>query len=211
MPLDLDEILAPHRTAVLLLDLQRALVGDLATQHLVAPIVRERDVLGRAAQLVQSARAAGARVVHCTCEFRPDLAGTSGNCSVLAAAVRNPEPLLQGSPGAEVIPELGPERADLVVSRLHGVSPFGGTELDALLRNLGIRTVVAAGVSVNIGVVGMCIEAVNLGYQVVLAADAVAGHPPEYADAMIEHTLRFLATVQTVDQITARWHARASA
>ena len=38
------------------------------------------------------------------------------------------------------------------------ISPFHGTELDAILRNLGVRTVVATGVSVNVGVLGMTIE-----------------------------------------------------
>ena len=205
MPLDLDTILAPAHTAILLVDLQRALIGDLATSHAVAPIAAERGVIPNATRLVRALRAGGGRVVHCTAEFRPDLAGSQGNCPVLAAAVRNAEPLFVGSPGAEVIPELGPEPADLVVPRLHGLTPFTGTELDALLRNLGVTTVVVAGVSVNIGVVGTCIEAVNLGYQVAVARDAVAGAPPEYADAMLDNTIALLATMQTTDQLVARW------
>ena len=41
-----------------------------------------------------------------------------------------------------------------MVSRLHGMTPFTSTSLDQILRNLGIRTVVATGVSVNLGVIG---------------------------------------------------------
>ena len=40
-----------------------------------------------------------------------------------------------------------------------------------------MTTVVATGVSVNLGVLGLAIEACNLGYQVVVPRDAVAGHP----------------------------------
>ena len=210
MPLDLDEILDPARTAILLVDLQRGLIGDLATSHLVAPIAAERGLLGNAERLVTTGRAAGARVVHCTAEFRPDLAGSQRNCPVLAAALKHPEPLLQGSPGAEVIPELGPEPADLVVPRLHGLTPFTGTELDPLLRNLGIRTVIAAGVSVNVGIVGTCIEAVNLGYQVVVATDAVAGYPADYGDAVLANTIGLLSTLLTVDDVVSRWKGLAS-
>ena len=43
---------------------------------------------------------------------------------------------------------------DIVVSRLHGMTPFTSTSLDQILRNLGIRTVIATGVSVNLGVMG---------------------------------------------------------
>jgi nicotinamidase-related amidase len=205
VPFDLDDVLDPTRTAILLVDLQRALIGDLATNHLVAPVAEERGLLANVERLVTTGRAAGARVVHCTAEFRPDLAGSQRNSPVLAAALKNAAPLFQGSPGAEVIPALGPEPADLVVPRLHGLTPFTGTELDPLLRNLGIRTVVVAGVSVNVGVVGTCIEAVNFGYQVVVATDAVAGYPADYGDAVLANTIAFLGTLVTTDDVVTRW------
>ena len=41
---------------------------------------------------------------------------------------------------------------DLVLPRLHGLSPFQGTELDSILRNLGVRTIVGVGVSVNVAI-----------------------------------------------------------
>ena len=50
-----------------------------------------------------------------------------------------------GTAGATVLPELGPEPNDLVLSRWHGIGPMGGTDLDAILRNLGVSTVVAVG------------------------------------------------------------------
>jgi nicotinamidase-related amidase len=173
----------------------------------VKPIFEERGILARVERLVRAGRAAGARIVHCTAEFRPDLAGTQRNCPVLAAALKQPEHLFRGSPGAEVIPALGPEAEDLVVPRLHGLTAFAGTELDPLLRNLGTRTVLVAGVSVNVGVTGTVLEAANLGYQVVVAADTVAGHPAEYADAVVRHTLGLLATVTTSDEVIDRWRA----
>ena len=64
--------------------------------------------------------------------------------------------------------------------------PFHGTELDQLLRNLGVRTVVATGVSVNVGITGLTIEAVNCGYQVVIPREAVTGTPDEYVDAVFD-------------------------
>jgi nicotinamidase-related amidase len=93
-----------------------------------------------------------------------------------------------GTPAAELIADLGPEPGDLVSARLHGVSPFTGTDLDTWLRNLGVETVVATGVSVNLGVLGLAIEAVNLGYRVVIPRDTVAGIPHAYADALLENT-----------------------
>ena len=99
------------------------------------------------------------------------------NCQLVAAVLRNPDHLLAGTAATELIAGLGPEPEDLVSTRLHGVSPFTGTSLDTWLRNLGVRTVVATGVSVNLGVLGLAIEAVNLGYRVVVPRDTVAGIP----------------------------------
>jgi nicotinamidase-related amidase len=70
---------------------------------------------------------------------------------------------------------------------------------------MGITTVVATGNSVNIGVLGLVISAVDLGYQVVVPRDAVAGVPKEYADAVIDNTFAMLATVCTTDDLVAAW------
>jgi nicotinamidase-related amidase len=105
----------------------------------------------------------------------------------------------------EVIPEVGVEPDDLVLTRTHGLNPMAGTDLDPILRNLGITTVVVAGVSVNVAITNLVMDAVNLGYQVVLPRDAVCGLPADYADAVIDNTLRLLATVTTVDDLTATW------
>jgi nicotinamidase-related amidase len=115
--------------------------------------------------------------------------------------LRRPGHLLEGTEAVDLVPELGPEPGDLISARRHGVSPFTGTDLDATLRNLGVRTVVATGVSLNLGIVGLAIEAVNLGYQVVVATDAVAGIPADYADAVLRHTLGLVATLATTDEI----------
>jgi nicotinamidase-related amidase len=61
---------------------------------------------------------------------------------------------------------------------------------------------------VNVGVLGMTLEAVNAGYQVVIPREAVAGTPDEYVDAVFEHTLRLLATVTTVDAVASAWSGR---
>ena len=100
---------------------------------------------------------------------------------------------------------LGLEPDDLVLSRLHGLGPMAGTELDAVLRNLGVRAIVGVGVSVNVGMTNFVMDAVNLGYRFVLPRDAVAGVPKEYADAVIDNTLSLLATVTTTDDVLAVW------
>ena len=113
---------------------------------------------------------------------------------------------MPGTPQAEIVPEIGIAESDLVLPRMHGLSPMSGTELDPVLRNLGVRTVVAVGVSVNVAIMNLVFDAVNAGYQVVVPRDAVAGLPPSYVDAVFEHTLGLLATVTTAAEVLGVWN-----
>jgi nicotinamidase-related amidase len=54
-----------------------------------------------------------------------------------------------------------------------------------------------------VAILGLCIEAVNLGYQVVVASDAVVGVPLDYSDAVMANSVALVATVRTVDEIVA--------
>ena len=68
-----------------------------------------------------------------------------------------------------------------------------------------MSTIIATGVSVNIAVTNLVMDAVNLGYQVVVPRDGVTGIPAAYADAMLDGTLALLATLTDVDAIVAAW------
>jgi nicotinamidase-related amidase len=114
---------------------------------------------------------------------------------------RIPGHLIRGSAACEVVGEVGQERQDFVVARTTGVSPFIGTGLDQLLRSLGVTVLIVTGVSVNLGVLGLAIEAANLGYQLVVATDAVAGTPEDYANAVISQSLSLVATLATTEEL----------
>jgi nicotinamidase-related amidase len=205
MARDLAAMLDPGHTAVITMELQRGVVGDASAIPALAEAVADGDVVARAAAVVRSARDVGARVVHCTAEFRADRAGSRDNSPLLRALARSGPHPLAGSDAAAVVPELGPEPTDVISSRTHGLTPFPGTDLDQLLRNLGVRTIVATGVSLNIGVTGLTMVAVDLGYEVVVVTDAVAGIPPEYGETVLEHTIAPLAVRATADEVVATW------
>ena len=206
MTRDLATLIDPAHTAVVTMELQRGVVGESSLLPALAEEVAARDVLVHAAEVVRAARAVGARVVHCTAEFRSDRAGSATNAPLLRALAKHGPHLRAGSAEASVVSELGPEPTDLVSSRRHGMTPFPGTDLDQLLRNLDVRTLVVTGVSLNIGVPGLVMVAVDLGYEVVVVTDAVAGVPREYGDAVLEHTIAPLATRATSVQVVSAWN-----
>jgi biuret amidohydrolase len=142
--------------------------------------------------------------VHCLVQRRPDGLGSNHNARLFAGAAKGVD-VTPGSEGANLLPEAGPEPSDVVLTRWHGVGPMGGTDLDAILRNLGVSTIVAVGVSLNIAIPNLVMDAVNKGYRVVLPRDAVAGYPAEYGTAVIDNSLSLLATVTSTDDLLATW------
>jgi nicotinamidase-related amidase len=205
LPVDLRALVVPETTAILTMEVQRGVVGDLSTIPELAREAEESGLASSVAQVLSAGRSAGATVVHCTAGFLPDGAGTPLNAPLIKAMLRRPDHLLEGTAAVELIPGLGPEPEDLVSHRRHGVSPFGGTNLDSLLRDRGIKTVVATGVSLNLGIPGLAIEAVNLGYWVVVPRDAVCGVPTDYAQTVLENMISLVATITTVDNLVACW------
>lgn len=191
------------RPALLSMEMQRGVVGDCSRIKPLLEVIEAGGVIANLSALMRRARAANVQVIHCNAEFRADLKGSSANCPLLVAMTRRPDHILAGSEGAEVDQRLEPGPDDLILQRFHGVSPFTGTTLDMTLRSLGVDTVIATGVSVNLGVLGMCIEAASLGYRVLLPRDCVAGFPVDYCDAVIANSLSLVATITDSATIAA--------
>jgi nicotinamidase-related amidase len=79
---------------------------------------------------------------------------------------------LAGSPGTEIVAELHDPR-DLVVRGTKRYSSFHGTDLEFVLRRLGVETLVLAGINTTTCVLNAAFDATNRDFRVVVAADAV--------------------------------------
>lgn len=197
------DLVSPVRAALLTVECQEGVLGASPAFPALAEAAQRGGMLAKVSRLLRAARAAGVPVVHCTARQRPDARGSNHNARLFAAA--------RSGRGAfdpkqfEVLQELGVEDSDLLLSRIHGLSPMAGTDLDPVLRNMGRSTLVVTGVSVNIAVTNLALDAVNRGYQVVLPRDAVAGVPADYADAVIQHTLSLVATLTTAQAVIDAW------
>lgn len=190
---------------MLVMEMQRGVVGDLTKFPDLRAACERHDVVPNTARLLTAARAAAIPVVHCTAAFRADRAGShTANCPFIVSLLKDPAHMLEGTPAVEVLPELR-DPGDLESRRHHGFSPFTGTSLDMTLRSLGVSTVVATGVSLNLGIPGLALEAVNLGYRVTVVTDAVAGIPEDYARAVLWNTISLLATRATAADLAGTW------
>jgi len=206
--LDLGALVAPAHTALVLQEVQNGVVGRPSALPALADAAAAVDLVGNCARLAAAARELGVTVVHCTAETRDDGRGANHNARLFAGVKKSAVRLSPGSAAVQVPAEIGVAAADIVLPRYHGLGPMTGTQLDSILRNLGVTTIVGVGVSVNIGMTNLAFDAVNRGYQIVLARDAIAGVPAEYAQAVVDNTLALVATIAATDEILAAWTGR---
>ncbi len=204
MGLELSELVDPRHTALVTQECQQAVIGKLSALPDLAAAA-QGEVVANIAELVRVGREAGIPIIHCTAERRADGQGANTNARLFQYMAKAESQLTPGSPGAQLVPEIPVADSDLVLPRLHGLSPFQGTELDFILRNLGVRTLVGVGVSVNVAIQNLTFDAVNASYQVVVPRDAVAGFPRDYVEAVFRNTLGAIASLVTTAELVDIW------
>ena len=169
--------LDPRTTVAVAIDMHRGHL-DPAVATLPLPAERCGPLIKRAAALLAGLRERAVPVVHVVTEYR-DPAEIAVN-PFWKAAHDDPGKArrgilrhnLRGNPGTEIIAELHDPR-DLVVRGKKRYSSFHATDLEFLLRRLGVDTVILAGINTTTCVLCAAFEATNLDFRVVIAADAV--------------------------------------
>lgn len=150
----------------------------------------DRKPIKPLARLVPALRAAGVPVIWLNWGVRADLLNSypsllhahthDGSGAGLGEKIPQGAPiLLDGSWGAAIVDELDPGDLDIRVTKFR-FSGFWDTELDTILRNLGIVTLFFAGVNADQCVMTTLQDASFLGYDVLMLNDCVATTSPEY-------------------------------
>lgn len=162
-----DTIIDPATTALVLIDLQRGIAAGDTVPHAVA------DVVKNAAALARRFRERGAPVILVRVDAGPD-----GRLMPRPAA-DIPRPRRTISPDfAELVPELGPEPGDIVVTK-HQPNALYATDLEVHLARRGVRTIVLGGISTNIGVESTARAAYERGFEQWFVEDAMTARDAE--------------------------------
>jgi nicotinamidase-related amidase len=201
----LHQLLNPATTVLLTQECQRGVIGPESMAPELAAAARESGMLSNAARLVRAARAARVGVIHALAARRPDGRGANTNARLFVGMARRRDQQWLGTDAAQPVDEFGADDWDITSTRLHGLSPIFGQDVDGLLHNLGCCTLVIVGVSTNVAIPNAVFDAVNLGYQVVVPVDAIAGVPLDYTDVLVRHTLSLVATTASTDEVLACW------
>ncbi len=156
--------------------------------------------LGNAKRLLDGARAAGAAIIHIRLAVPLDYRGVSANTDLIREWMALGA-WQEDTWGTAFIQSLEPHANDFVVTHTRN-SAFYNTTLDEILFQLGVRSLVCAGVSTAYAVEGTVRHATDIGYEVTVAADAcsTATHA-QHENALA--AMKPLASIKTVDEILA--------
>jgi biuret amidohydrolase len=147
-----------------------------------------RRTIAPTGRLLAAARAADLAVIHTREGHRPDLADLSTSKRLrgrLTAGIGDPGPmgriLVRGEAGHDIIPELYPLPGEPVVDK-PGKGAFYATDLDVILKNLGITQLIVCGVTTEVCVNTTVREANDRGYDCLVVADCVGSYFPEFQE-----------------------------
>lgn len=185
------------RAALLISECQRGVIERGRSPFAgLAEQVEQRGIVQRIAALAAAFRAAGQPVVHLHVAHRPDYADVARTSMLMVRSAKTGF-MKTGSADVDPVVQLLPQTEDHLLSRRYSINGFNGTDLDATLRNLGVQTVVLVGVSTNVAINTMAVTAADLGYQVLVPEDCIAGASAETHAFVLLHLLPLYATVTT--------------
>jgi biuret amidohydrolase len=184
-PLNVDT----SRTALVIIDMQRDFLepGGFGAA-LGNDVSLLKAAVGPCGEVLAAARRAGILVIHTREGHRPDLTDAPPmkvERGDPAARIGAPGPmgriLIRGEPGHDIIPELYPAAGEPVIDK-PGKGAFYQTDLELMLKNRGIETLLVCGVTTEVCVNTTVREANDRGFRCIVLSDCCASYFPEFHD-----------------------------
>ncbi len=178
---------------------QAILVVDMLNDFVTGALKCDRGlaIVPKTAKLLDGARKAGIPVIFCNDAHIKD---TDHELKLWG------EHAIAGTKGAEVIPELHLCDKDYVVPKRR-YSGFFHTDLDLLLKELGVDTVILTGLHTHMCVRHTGADAYQLGYDLIVAKDATDSFTQEDYDYGLKYFVAtYGATITDVDSLLRSWH-----
>lgn len=208
-----EDYLDLSRTAIISIDMHRGHLED--SPDCPCPGPRAREVVAPIDDFHRKARALGAKIIHVSTMLRP---GGIDDATGLRAAWRRTMPLyigdipnadqhgIEGTKWTELVTEV--KEGDIKVGDKKRLSIFYPTDLDFLLRNLRVDTVVLDGGFTDCCVLNAAFDASNRDYKVIVLRDLVRGMNEEMESAALKIVSLYLGAVMDSGDLLEQWNRR---
>jgi biuret amidohydrolase len=208
-----DDYLDPARSAIVSIDMHRGHLDP--SPECPCPAPRARDIVAPIDAFHDRARAIGVPIIHVRSILRrsgvDDIKGISAawrrTFPLYVGAIPNSDAhAIEGSPWTEFVTRVAPE--DLVVETKKRLSAFYPTDLDFLLRNMRVETIVLDGGFTDCCVLNTAFDASNHNYRVIVAQDLVRGTDDSLEAAALAMVSLHLGLVADSADLLAEWEGR---
>ena len=188
-----DLVLDPETTALVVIDMQRDFLEAGGFGELLGnDVSRLARVVEPLAEVLSAARAAGMLVVHTREGHRPDLSDCPPSKRArgkLEIGIGSSGPkgriLVRGEEGHDIIDALSPRDGEVVIDK-PGKGSFYATDLELVLRNHGVRSLIVTGVTTEVCVHTTVREANDRGFECLVLEDCVGSYFPEFHRVALE-------------------------
>lgn len=187
--------LDPKRSALIVQDLQNDVImpggaftggeGPGPAEH-----ARSQNVVANVKSLAAAARAAGMPVIHVWYVVDKGAPGLKRNAPLFEAVAAGA--VVRGTWGAAPVKGLEPRKGDLVVEKMR-MNAFHDTNLETLLKGLGVETVVITGAWTNFSIEHTARHAADAGYRAVVVTDGTSSIDDEWQNAALNYALQNIA------------------
>jgi nicotinamidase-related amidase len=208
-----EDYLNPLKTAIVSIDMHRGHLDD--SPDCPCPAPRARDIVKPIDAFHDSARALGIPVIHVRSLLRR---GGEDDVRGISSAWRRTFPLyvgdipnsaahaIEGSTWTEFVTRVGPK--DLIVETKKRLSAFYPTDLDFLLRNMRVETIVLNGGFTDCCILNTAFDAGNHNYRVIVARDLVRGTDDNLENAALAMVSLHIGLVADGADILSEWKRR---
>lgn len=190
----------PEESALLLIDMQNEFLHEKGAfaQMGMWRFAKEAKTIENTKKVISLAHKAEIPVIYVRIVYRPGYPDVGE--TVLGKAMKDAEACKKGSWGAEIVDELKPTPTDYIIEKRR-VSAFYNTDLETLLRSLGRRTLIIAGVVTNFCVEGTVRSAVDRDFDVIALADCTASTTREAQEFAMKNIFPMLGSVATTEEL----------
>lgn len=200
----------PTTTALIVIDMQNAFMMPGVA---FAEITEAPTIVPNINRLATALRAAGGAVVWIVTSYSPEERtdwSTFYRLATDSIATKREEALTEGSVGHQIWSELKRSAEDLmVVKRRFSALVQGSSDLDAVLRGLGIETLIVTGCLTDVCCESTARDAMMLNYQVIMVTDGNAADTDDDHNGALVAFYSTFGDIMSTDMLVDQLHTRA--
>ncbi|MFI6982882.1 cysteine hydrolase [Embleya sp. NPDC050154] len=194
----------PANTALVLIEYQNDFTSEGGVLNsAVADVMAKTGMLANTVALVAAARAAGVAIMHAPITFAPGYGELSRHPYGILKGVVEGSAFVKNTWGAAIVDDLAPAEGDIVIEGKRGLDTFASTNLDFILRNKGIETIILGGFLTNCCVESTMRTGYENGFRVITLADCVAATSQEEHENAITYDFPMFSVPMTSAEVIA--------